>query len=105
MNLERELQRALRRESPAPGLAARVLARAQAEAEEPRIAHPRRHWWRAAAASLTLAAVLGGWAAHQVAERREGERAREQVLLAMRIAGSKVRYAQEQVRGIGTEQK
>lgn len=102
MKLEHDLERALRRESPAPGLAARVLARAERESAPPA---PRRKWWRAAAASVTLAAILGGWAAHHVAEQREGERAREQVLLALRIAGSKVRYAQEQVREIGTEQK
>jgi hypothetical protein len=58
-----------------------------------------RHTWRNVAASLTLTAVLGGWAAHSVYERRqaEGERAREQVLLALRIAGEKVRYAQHEV--------
>jgi hypothetical protein len=59
-------------------------------------------WWRAAAASLTLAAILGGYATHRVAEHRRGERAKEQVLTAMRIAGEKVRYAQQEVRGIGT---
>ena len=68
--------------------------------------HKRRQpiWWRAAAASVTLAAILGGYATHEVAEHRRGERAREQVLTAMRIAGEKVRYAQQEVRGIGTNE-
>jgi hypothetical protein len=97
MNLEHDLKRALRRESPAPGFAGRVLARI----EQPEI-RKRPVWWRAAAASVTLAALLGGYGAHKVAERRQEERAAEQVLLAMRIAGEKVRYAQQEVRGIGS---
>lgn len=96
MNLETDLRRALRRESPPAGFASRVLERI----EKPR---PRR-WWRAVAASLTLTAILGGWAAHQIHQRREGERAKEQVLLALRIAGEKVRYAQSEVRAIGSQE-
>jgi hypothetical protein len=85
MNLETELRHALERESPPPGFSARVLARIQAEEAAP--ARSPRRWIRAVAASLTLTVLAGGWAAWQVHERREGERAREQVLLAMRIAG------------------
>jgi hypothetical protein len=98
MNLEQDLKRALRRQSPAPGLAGRVLARI----EQPEIRR-RPVWWRAAAASVTLAAVLGGYGAHMVAQRREQERAAEQVLLAMQIASEKVRYAQQEVRAIGSQ--
>ena len=47
-------------------------------------------------------ARLGGYATHRVVEHRRGERAKEQVLTAMRIAGEKVRYAQQEVRAIGT---
>jgi hypothetical protein len=100
MNLEDDLRRALRRESPAPGFASRVLERIDREST-PKAAQPRV-WWRAVAASLTLTAILGGWAAHEIHERREGERAKEQVLLALRIAGEKVRYAQSEVRTIGS---
>ena len=98
MNLEDDLRRTLRRESPAPGFASRVLQRIERD-DAPR----RRNTWRNIAASLTLTALLGGWAAHTVQERRraEGEYAREQVLLAMRIAGEKVRYVQHEVRDIG----
>lgn len=103
MNLEDDLKRALRRESPAPGFASRVMTRIEHDAAAP----PRRHkWWRAVAASLTLTVLLGAWGAHEVQQRREeaeGKRARDQVLLALRIAGEKVRYAQAEVRDIGKE--
>lgn len=99
MSLEDDLKRALRRQAPAPGFAGRVMQRIDHQTAEKR---RQPVWWRAAAASLTLAAILGGYATHRVAEHRRGERAKEQVLTAMRIAGEKVRYAQQEVRGIGT---
>ena len=120
MNLDNDLKRALRRQAPAPGFAGRVMQRIDGEVprssfssseflgenppEEPRGTRgtPRNTWWRTAAASVTLAAILGGYATHRVVEHRRGERAKEQVLTAMRIAGEKVRYAQQEVRGIGT---
>ena len=97
MNLEHDLKRALRRESPAPGFAGRVLSRI----EQPE-ARRRPVWWRAAAASVTLAVLLGGYGAHKIVERRQEEHAAEQVVLAMQIASEKVRYAQQEVRGIGS---
>jgi negative regulator of sigma E activity len=97
MTLENDLKRALRRQAPAPGFAGRVMQRIESEPAKKQ----RPVWWRAAAASVTLAAILGGYATHKVAEHRRGERAKEQVLTAMRIAGEKVRYAQQEVRGIG----
>ncbi len=99
MSLEQDLRHALRRESPAPGFASRVLQRIENEQ-----APKRNRWWRAVAASVTLTALLGGWGAHTIHERREGERAREQVLLALKIAGEKVRYAQQEVRTIGSNE-
>ncbi len=97
MNFEHEIERALRRDRPAPGLASRVLTKI--EAAPPRRAHAR---WQAVAATLMILITGGGWAVHHEIERRAGERARDQALLALRIAGAKVRYAQEQVRSIGT---
>lgn len=97
MSLEQDLRHALRRESPPAGFASRVLQRIENER-----APKRTRWWRAVAASVTLTALLGGWAAHTIHERREGERARDQVLLALKIAGEKVRYAQQEVRTIGS---
>jgi hypothetical protein len=99
MNLDDDLKRALRRQAPPPGFAERVMQHIE-RAETPQ----RPTWWRTAAASVTLAAMLGGYATHRVVEHRRGERAKEQVLTAMRIAGEKVRYAQQEVRGIGSPQ-
>jgi hypothetical protein len=97
MNLEHDLQRALRRQSPPPGFAGRVLQRIQTTEQR-----RRPIWWRAAAASVTLAVLLGGYATHKIVEHRRGEYAKAQVLTAMRIAGQKVRYAQQEVRQIGS---
>jgi hypothetical protein len=95
MHLEDDLKRALRAESPAPGFANRVMKRVEREDQH----QARPGWWRAAAASLTLAALLGGYAVHR---QREGERARDELLRAMSITSEKVRYAQQEVRSIGS---
>ncbi len=98
--LEEQLRDALRRQDPPRGFAARI---------EERIAHRRSFWvslWpqmRWAVAVLLVVAVLGGAALIQrQRERRraEGEAARRQVLLALHIAGSKVRLAQTMVQQI-----
>jgi negative regulator of sigma E activity len=107
MTLESHLRDALRRESPPTGFASRVMDRIAEEemrsqaSPSGRSTHRR---WRAVAASLMLATLLGGYSAHRIAEQRriEGEQARDQVLLAMRITGEKMRYAQQEVRSIGT---
>ena len=91
MDLEAQLRQTLARKNPSPDFAARVV----------RAAEKRRTPWRAIAASVMLTALLGGWTAHAIAERRAGERARDEVLLAMHIAGEKVRHAQEHVQQIG----
>lgn len=105
MSLEHDLEHALRRQSPDPGFANRVMqriAREERQREEPS-RRKRPFWWRAIAASVTVTALAGGWAAHSIHEQREGERAKEQLILAMRIAGQKVHYAQQEVREIGTQ--
>lgn len=98
MNLDNDLKRALRRQAPDPGFAGRVLANIERAESRKRPA-----WWRAAAASVTLAALLGGYGTYRVVEIRKGERAKEQLLLAMRIASEKVSYAKQEVRAIGSQ--
>jgi len=105
MNLENDLRRALRREPPPAGFAGRVMQRIAEDGRSRPSGQARLpvvRWWRAAAASVMLAAVLGGYALHEAAERKRGEHARDEVLRAMSIASEKVRYAQQQVRQIGS---
>ena len=102
MNLDNDLKRALQRESPPAGFAGRVMQRIEGGAagfSPPSSGTPL--WWRAAAAAMILAAALGGYRIHEIRQER-GERAKEQVLRAMSIASEKVRYAQQQVREIGS---
>jgi hypothetical protein len=101
-NLEDDLKRALARQSAPDGFAGRVMQRIVG-AGEAAAAPPRRlGTWRAIAAGLLLTAVAGGWAAQKAIERREGERARAEVLVALHIASSKVRTAQQHVLEIGS---
>ena len=120
MHLEDDLKNALARKSAPDGFAARVMSRIDAD-EHPSSAigadarpspaasrHPlswgegRQRFARAIAAGLLITAVAGGWAAQRAIERREGERAREEVLVALHIASSKVRSAQQHIHEIGS---
>jgi hypothetical protein len=102
MNLENDLKRTLQRESPPDGFAQRVMQRIERQGEEADAPRRRPVWWRAAAASVTLGVLLGGYATHKAVEHRRGEHAKEQVLEAMRITSEKMRYAQQEVRAIGS---
>jgi uncharacterized membrane protein len=85
-DFERELRQALERRPAPPGLKSKIL---QARL---RTARSRNHavLWQRLAASLVLAAVLGGgaeWQRRAQEERRQGEAARQQVMTALRITG------------------
>jgi hypothetical protein len=102
MDLERELRSALSHERPSAGFADRVLL--AAKADTPRVtrgAAPRV--WRGLAAAAVLAAVIGGWGLRTIAERRAGERARDEVLLALRITSDKLQDARNHVNDIGSK--
>jgi hypothetical protein len=92
-SLEDELRSALRRREPQPDFAERVLARVAAApvSRMSRVSQPWVRWVAAIAAALLLA--VGGLEYRQY----QGERAKDQVLLAMRIAGSKLNKAQKKV--------
>lgn len=89
-SLDDELRSALRREEPSPDFADRVLARVAATPAR-RVSRPWVRWVAPLAAALVLAA--GGLEYRQY----QGERAKTQVLLALRIAGSKLNKAQKKV--------
>ena len=90
MNLEDELRSALRRREPSPDFTDRVLARVAA-APAPHAARPWVRWVAALAASVLLAAGAVEYRHYQ------GERAKSQVLLAVRIAGGTLHKAQRKV--------
>jgi hypothetical protein len=89
-DLERELREGLAARSAPDGFAERVLARV-ASRKAPRQSRPAlfRHW-RTALAAVLIAAVLitaALWQ-HRREQRIAGERARAQVILALRITNS-----------------
>lgn len=99
---EKQLKDALRREEPPLGFAARVAARAREQ--------EKKSWWAGLlAARLRWAVVLaicvvmvGGILLQHKREREraEGEAAKQQVKLALQIAGSKVKLARNLVQKI-----
>ena len=84
--LEQELTQALARKEPAAGFDGRVRARM----------HRRPRWLAIAATILVMVGAGEAWRQHQ------GQLAKEQVMTAMRIAGSKLNRVQMQLKG--TEQ-
>ena len=84
--LDNELKRAFERQEPPPDFAARTIARARRSRS---FALPR--WAVAAAAALMIAGAGYGY------RWRQGEAAKDQVLLAFRITASKVNHIQTQV--------
>lgn len=102
--LERDLRNALRRVEPSGDFTSRVLARVEQEKHrEPRwqkwFAAPRLVW---ATAVVVCVLAVGGLVHQREQARRqaEGEAARGQVMLALRIAGTKVKLAQDRVQQI-----
>jgi hypothetical protein len=122
-----ELKRALRREEPSPDFTDRVMARLAElqKREKPKekadwlrrltefFQPPQMKWTRRApqmkwamAGAMAVLMVIAGFGVHyrrenerrRLAEIAEGERAKEQVMLAMRIAGAKLNVAQKKVR-------
>lgn len=83
--LETELREQLGPRSAPEGFADRVMARIPAQRRQLWIWQPA---WRWAAAGALVAAVALGGAEREHQQRVAGERAREQVLLALRITGT-----------------
>jgi hypothetical protein len=107
-DFEQELKRALRRCDPPEGFADRVLARVVAAQTQPtsRPQFSRWHWpvlrWVAVAAMLAIigAAVLGYAGHERRVEEANGQAAKQQVMLALRITGSKLRVAQKRLKSV-----
>lgn len=109
--IDEQLKRALQRCEPPEGFADRLLARLE---EKSSLAgeHPALRLWRwpalrwgAVAALVAVAATGIGYQIRQRQEEAEAKVAKQQVMLALRITGSKLRVAKQRVkaveRGIG----
>jgi hypothetical protein len=86
---EQELRQAFERRPAPPSLKRKLMARRADQRSTRRRQRPIQLWQRLAA-SLVLAALVGGaaeWVRHDREERRQGEAARQQVLTALRITG------------------
>jgi hypothetical protein len=115
-----ELRLALRREEPSPDFTNRVMARVAElqKQENPRektdwlrklaefFQPPQMKWMKwAMAGAMAAVLLIAGFGVHRsrenerrrLAEIAEGERAKEQVMLAMRIASAKLNVAQKKV--------
>jgi len=97
---EHDLRESLKRREPPQGFAESVLARASAM-ERPH-GHIQFSRWLAVAALVVL--MVGGIAASRVIQERrrqaDGEKAKEQLIVALRITGSKLRLAHEKFSAI-----
>jgi hypothetical protein len=96
--LDDALREALRREDPGPQFTARVLAQAAG-------ASPKESWWRVVArlrwatagALACLLLVGGGLEVRREQQVRQGRMAKEQLVLALHIAGAKLNLARDKV--------
>ena len=109
MNFDEELKAALKRREPPAGFAERVLARAHSPAAT-RLPSWRERWagwltpgprqaWLTAGVVAALLLVTSGV---EYRRRAQGELAKQQVMLALEIAGSKLNYVQKKTLEIGS---
>jgi hypothetical protein len=106
--LEDALRNALRREIAPEGFTANVFARAAQGSTAPQaqraswlntLTQPLVRWAAFAAVSISL--LIGGVRYRNLQlERAKGEAAKQQLMLALRIAGSKLQLAKEKVHEI-----
>jgi hypothetical protein len=108
--LEEELKEALRRVEPPVGFADRVLARAAIDKGEKK-AHSRPWFgwlggsaFRWATACALCAAIAASGIAYHHEERKRGEQAKAQLMLALRITSSKLQIATQNVRQLSEQQ-
>jgi hypothetical protein len=111
-DFEQELKRALRRSDPPESFQERVLARVAAE-QQPSIwrrllsigHQPMLRWSAVAAMVLFGAGELSYRVREQRLEEASGRAAKQQVMLALRITGSKLRVAQKRVKSVEGEDR
>jgi hypothetical protein len=109
-DLEKQLRHALRRSDPPRGFAERVIA--QIHQDSDRESHRNVSSWNwglklrwAAIPALAAVLVFGFWfrAYEQRQQEKEALAAKQQVMLALRITGSKLRMAKAKVKAVEDE--
>ena len=93
---DNDLREALRRSEAPPGLAARVMAQARKMGK----ATPRRPsfaWRWAATAAAVLVLIAGSFLYRDRVRQAEGEKAKEQVMFALRVTGAKLQGVRERL--------
>jgi hypothetical protein len=105
---EEQLKEALARREPPEGFTNRVLERTIQRTQERALARSwrfREAWaWRLAPVLLALLLVTGGAIYHERQQMVRGEAAKEKLLTAVRIAGSKLHETRQHLIEIeGTE--
>lgn len=97
-DFEEKLKKALQRKSPSRDFSARVTARlAKGTIEKERRTPQWRSYFRWAMAAALILASTGTFTYYQRREREQGEAARQQVLIALRITNEKLQIAQHKV--------
>lgn len=98
---EEELKRALSRQEPSAGFTERVLAQLPSTKPKP------NQWltWRLAAAAAAALLLAGTTAYRQHEHILQGEAAKRQLLLALRITGTKLQETQQRVNQIENTQE
>lgn len=111
-DLEAELRNAMKRVDPPSGFADRVVARVRENEAIPipglwaRVMQSfHAPVFRAAAAAALCVAVVAGSLEYRRHEREQGEAAKRQLMVAMRITGAKLSYAQQKVNEVGSHQR
>ena len=95
-DFDQELRQGLLRRPAPPSLKRKILERRKRQNTQ-RV-HARLVMWQRLAASVVLAAMVGGaYVWHNAEERRKGEEAKQQVLTALRITSRALKQMNEQL--------
>jgi hypothetical protein len=100
---EHELSNALRRQEPAPDFTERVLAAAEIQKKKSpgRGSWISRMWaWRIVPVLAALLLVFGFFTYKRHERTAKGQQAKQELLMAMRIAGSKLYNVQVQIKEV-----
>lgn len=99
MNFERNLKERMQRPEPPEGFADRVMDRVARETNRERVVGiaPSRRWVLRSVAAALIVTLGIGVVGYRAEQRRRGEMAAEQALLALRITSEKMNVARQTI--------